>query len=118
MRVLSLAYKKPLLVERHKLLKRARFDVVSVSTETDALRALAQEQFDDVIIGYSVPSEVRDLIARKAKSEFKAGVIFLYRHSINQAELADAVLSVDGNPKTLVNAIQICGQRLNAGNLS
>jgi DNA-binding NtrC family response regulator len=107
MKVLSFGYRKPLLAARHKLLKQARLDVVSVSSKTQALRVLEQKSFDVVVIGHHVPAEVRDLVARRAKTRLKAGVIFLYQHSIDHAEVADAVLSVDGTPKTLIAAICI-----------
>ena len=79
--------------------------MISVDTKSKALRILENQEFDVLVVGHGVPVEHRNEVAIRAKIWRKAGVVFLYRWNINKAEFADAVLSVDGCPERLTDAI-------------
>ena len=104
-RVLSFGYIEELLERRHKALTAAGIDVQSVTSKEQACRLMEAQHFDLLIIGPGIPGSDRNDLARKARVLHKAKTIFLYRWNISRAELADAVLSVDGDPQSLVNAV-------------
>ena len=105
-RVLLFGYMEDLLRKRHDALCRAGLEVTSVNSRNAALRLLENEQFDVVVVGHRVPSGDRNDVAMRARLARESRVIFLYRWSIRDAEPADALLNVDGNPQDLVAAIQ------------
>lgn len=105
MRILSLGYIEELLRERHRLLITAGFEVISVETKSKALKLLETQGFDVLIIGHGVPVEQRNEVAIRAKIWRRAGVIFLYKWNINNAEFADAVLSIDGCAEHLADTV-------------
>lgn len=67
-------------------------------------RLLGNQEFDVLLIGHGVPMKDRNEVAKRARSK-KICVVFLYRWNIHGAELADAVISVDGGAETLTECI-------------
>lgn len=103
-KVLSFGYSESLLQKRHQWLSASQFDVCSVNTRSMVRRLLGNQEFDLLLIGHTVPMKDRNEIARRAKSK-KIRVVFLYRWNIHGAELADAVISVDGGAENLTECI-------------
>jgi hypothetical protein len=103
-KVLSFGYSESLLQKRHQWLSASQFDVCSVNTKSMVRRLLGNQEFDVLLIGHGVPMKDRNEIAKRAKSK-KIRVIFLYRWNIHGAELADAVISVDGGAENLTECI-------------
>jgi hypothetical protein len=93
------------LLARHKILVDAGFRVISVDNRDDVLRLLKSHRFHVLVIGHLVPMEDRNEVASQGKFLQNARVIFLYNGRIAGAEVADAVLSVDGSPEDLNSAI-------------
>lgn len=103
--VLSFGYDRRRLLSRHKVLFAAGFRVTSMDNRDDVLRLLKSHRFHVLVIGHLVPMEDRNEIASQGKFLQNARVIFLYRGRITEAEMADAVLSVDGSPEDLNSTI-------------
>jgi DNA-binding response OmpR family regulator len=99
--VLSFGYDRPRLLSRHNVLVATGFRVTSMDNKTDVLRLLKSHRFHILVIGHLVPMQDRNEVARQAKFQQNAHVIFLYKDRISGAEPADAVLSVDGSPEDL-----------------
>jgi DNA-binding NtrC family response regulator len=108
--VLSFGYAKVHLMQRHRLLAKHGYDVVSVSDLRLAM-SLAEEEatrFSVLVIGHAVPKEERLRLTSSYQTRNPAGkVIFLYRHSIDNAACAAALLSVDGSTDNLIVAIRL-----------
>lgn len=111
--VLSFGRDRYRLLSRHRVLVAAGFLVNSRDNRDDVLRLLKSHRFHVVVIGHLVPMEDRNEVARQGKFLQNARVIFLYRDRIAGAELADAVLSVDGSPEDLNSTVL----RLARGNI-
>lgn len=108
-RVLSFGFEKTLLEARHQVLAAREFAVTSIAT-LDQFRKLSTKRvFDVIIVGHAVPARVRNEIAQNSRQANRARVIFLYRGSISHAELADAVLNVDGPSEILIETIALLG---------
>jgi DNA-binding NtrC family response regulator len=105
LKVLSLAYDRRHLLARHKVLVDAGFHVISADNKDDVLRLLKTHRFHVLVIGHLVPMADRNEVASQGKFLQNARVIFLYNGRIAGAEVADAVLSVDGSPEDLNSAI-------------
>jgi hypothetical protein len=109
--VLSFGYDRRRLLSRHKILAAAGFRVTSRGKRDDVLRLLKSRRFHVLIIGHLVPMEDRNEIARQGKFLQNARVIFLYKGRITGAEMADAVLSVDGAPEDLNSTVLLLVHR-------
>jgi DNA-binding response OmpR family regulator len=104
-RVLSFGYVDELLQKRHRFLAASGFEVTSIDTKSAGLRLLGTCEFDVLVIGHGVPLRDRNAVAARAKCGDAIRVIFLYRSNIRNAELADAVLSVDSSAEDLPQII-------------
>ena len=111
--VLSFGHDRYRLLSRHKVLVAAGFRVTSMDNRGDVLRLLKSHRFNVLVIGHLVPMEDRNEVARQGKFLQNTRVIFLYRGRIAGAELADAVLTVDGLPEDLTSTVL----RLVSGNI-
>ena len=103
--VLSFGYDRSSLLSRHKVLVKRGLRVTSIDNKTDVVRLLKSHRFHILVIGPLVPMQERNEVARQAKLVQNARVIFLYRDRIARAELADAVLTVDGTPENLSTTV-------------
>jgi DNA-binding response OmpR family regulator len=104
-RILSFGCQREFLRLRHQALEKAGLDVTSAATRDEAERFLRTKSFHVLLIGHAVPVKERVEVALMAKSLQKIPVICLYHGSINQAESADAILSIEGSSDDLVAAI-------------
>ncbi len=103
-KALSFGYLRKAKEERDFHLEKAGIEVTSACSLAETLAMLRESTYDVVIVGPTVPREERDRVAAFAKSR-KARVIFLYKHYISGAESGDALISVDGSPADLVEAV-------------
>lgn len=99
--VLSFGHDRSSLLSRHKILVKRGLRVTSIDNKTDVVRLLKSRRFHILVIGHVVPMQERNDVARQAKRLQNARVIFLYKDRIAGAELADAVLTVDGTAEDL-----------------
>ena len=111
--VLSFGHDRYRLLSRHKVLAAAGLCVTSMDKRDDVLRLLKSHRFNVLVIGHLVSMEDRNEVARQGKFLQNTRVIFLYRGRIAGAELADAVLTVDGLPEDLTSTVL----RLGRGNV-
>src|SRR5512147_689750 len=104
LKILSFGYDLELLKKREADLRDAGFEVDSSSTLDDALKR-TRRRYDLAVVGHAVGERERNRLAAALKAgERRVPVIFLYRSSIRNAGLADAVLSVAAGNKGLISA--------------
>jgi len=113
-RVLSVEYSIPYLVKRHVSLRRAEVPVESASTLREALTLMRLGEFDVAVLGHGIPESERNRIA-EGLLEMKPSIriIMMYAGSINNADRADAVLSLEGE-QHLVATIKSLAARMKA----
>ena len=105
--ILLVEHLAPLLRDRERVLRRAGHDVVAITVGHDYLRCATQRDFDIVIIGHAVPERQRQRLLQCVKSRSpQAAIVLFYRGSIQNAELADAVLNTDGKCKDLLFTVE------------
>jgi hypothetical protein len=104
--VLSIGVNKELLAQRHKALREAGFEVVSSGLGDTLAQLVADLRFQIAIFGPHVPEAERNrAAARLIRSCRHVKIIMLYEDAIRKAEMADAVLSVNGSPDDLIQTI-------------
>jgi DNA-binding response OmpR family regulator len=103
-KILLLGYDLELLKKREAGLRKAGFDVDSVSSLQRALDLIQGNVYQLAIVGHAVGEQDRNRFAAALKLQAKVPVIFLYDESIRNASLAHAVLSVAAGIEALVAA--------------
>jgi|SRR3954468_20028816 CheY-like chemotaxis protein len=103
-KALSFSYQKKALEDRNVSLEQAGIQVTAVTNAAEALAMLRESSFDVLIVGPHVARDERDRVATFARSR-RARTIFLYKNTINGAESGDAVISADGSPDDLLDAV-------------
>ena len=97
----------PASVRRSSVLRAAGYALELVSTAEEALRSMRVAQFHLVVLGHAIASEHRIRIEKIIQRlRPKPRIILLYEVSIAQAEQADAVLNVNGDPQDLVRTVR------------
>ncbi len=106
-RILSVSLNTRLLLTRNDTLSLAGYNVVSPHRPEDTPSLLARTPFDAVIIGHSVPHEIRAEIIKSAR-QMAPGVpvIFVYVEPSTEVEpLADYSVEVT-DPVSLIRALE------------
>jgi len=103
-KALSFSYQKKAQEDRKASLEEAGIQVTSVTNAAEAMAMLRESVFDVLIVGPHVPRDERERVAAFARSR-RARTIFLYKNTINGAESGDAVISADGSPADLIDAV-------------
>ncbi len=104
--VLSVGRSGRLLKTRNQVLHKAGFEVLSATSRARAVAQASRRAPDVVVIGHRISAEERiDIISRTKLIAPSALVVLLYSQQIERAELAHAILDVDGGPENLVQTI-------------
>ena len=111
-RVLSVGYLQDFLKKRNEHIAQGGHKVIPAMSIEQSLALARDDKFDVMVFGHFVPTQDRNTIARYFKEHFPhIAVIFLYEGHIEQAELADAILNVYGDPQDLVQTITYLHER-------
>ena len=90
-KVLLVGYIAELLQERERTLLAAGYEVIVAQSFATASTIVAQKLFDVAVLGFSVPENERNQLARGIKqANPSAKIIMIYFDSIKNTELADA----------------------------
>ena len=104
LRVLSITYDESLLQTREMILSKAGFDVTSALGFVDAQRLCAEQDFDVVVIGHTLPRNDKLALLRCAKQGGTAATLCLRNPS--DPVMTDADYSTDRiDPEGLVKAV-------------
>src|SRR5581483_5653571 len=106
-RILSVSANTRLLLTRNDTLSLAGYNVVSPHRPEDTAKLLQRSSFDAVVIGHSVPAEVRAQIIHSAREIAPdVPVIFVYVEPSEEKEpLADYSVEVS-DPLDLIRALE------------
>jgi DNA-binding NtrC family response regulator len=105
-RILLVGYIPALLEERERFLRAAGHDVTVAVSFSTAFIAIQQSPIDVAIFGYTVPEEERNQLAAALKDACpSAKIIMRYLTSVNNTELADALMPTTATADELLRAI-------------
>jgi CheY-like chemotaxis protein len=105
-KVLLVGYIVELLQERGLVLSDAGYEVTMASSFAIATDAIEQGLFHVAVLGFSIPEDERNRLARAIKQANPATrIIMVYFASIKNTELADALLQTTAGAEGLLRAI-------------
>ena len=105
-RVLLVGYIPKMLQERERLLRAAGYDVTVAVSFATAASIIPQEPIDVAIFGYTVPETERNHLAAALKDAWPSSkIIIRYLTSINNTELADALMPTTATPEEILRAV-------------
>jgi DNA-binding response OmpR family regulator len=105
-RILLVSYIPELLQERDRVLREAGYEVTLGPSYAAACLAIDQETFDVAVLGFSVPEEDRNQMARALKAySSSTQIIMIYFASVENTELADALLPTSAGPEDVLRAV-------------
>ena len=112
-KVLSIGYLQDFLKKRNQVISSGGHTVTPASSVQQALDQAERGTFDVLVFGHGVPTIDRNFIAGHFKGNYpQISIIYLYDSHIEKAELADAILNVNGDPGDLVQTINyLCDRR-------
>lgn len=104
--VLCVGYAAETLDDRCRFLGKNGFAVSPARSRAQAVSLLGEKPYAALVIGHAIPEADRlEFIQRARAFNPQAIVVLLYRDSIRRAEAAQAVLSVQNGPLSLVQAL-------------
>lgn len=105
-KILLVGYVRELVEGSDKVLRAADYDVTVALTYADALKA-AEQAFDVAVLGYTVPEEERNQLARAIKQTNPGTqIIIFYFTSIGHTELADVLIQTTASAEDLLRAVE------------
>src|SRR5262245_53838678 len=112
-RVLLVSHIAELLQEREQTLRAAGYEVIVEQSCADAAGAIQKGPFDAAVLGFSLPEEERNQLARDIKrANPEAKIIMMYFASVKNTDPADAILHSSAGPQEVLRAINhILGSR-------
>lgn len=106
-KILLVSYVRELVEDSDKVLRAAGYDVTLLMTYADALKAAEQQPFDVAVLGYTVPEEERNQLARAIKqTNSGTQIIIFYFASIGHTELADVLIQTTASAEDLLRAVE------------
>ena len=105
-RILLVSYIPELLQERERVLREAGYEVTLGPSYAAACMAIDQETFDVAVLGFSVPEEERNQMARALKAySSSTQIIMIYFASVENTELADALIPTSAGAEDVLRAV-------------
>ena len=105
-RVLLVSHIAELLQEREQALRAAGYEVTVEQSCAEAAGAIQSGPFDAVVLGFSLPEEERNQLARDIKlANPEAKIIMMYFASVKNTDPADAILQSNAGPQEVLRAI-------------
>ena len=105
-KVLLVSYLRELLEERRNALHAAGHQATMAQSPEAAFAAIKLNSFDVAVLGFSVPEQERNDIARgliRANPETK--IVMIYFSSIEHTELADVLIPTTANAQDVLRAV-------------
>jgi DNA-binding NtrC family response regulator len=105
-KVLLVGYIADLLRDRERILRAAGYEVTAAYSFATAANAIKQGFFDAAVLGYTVPEHERNQLARAIKQANPAAkIIMIYFDSVNNTQLADALLQTTASAEDVLRAV-------------
>jgi DNA-binding NtrC family response regulator len=105
-RVLLVSYIPEFLQQRERTFLAAGYEAGAALSFEIASAAIEHDHFDVAVMGFCVPAEERNQLARALKQANPASkVIMIYFASTENTELADALMQTTATPEEMVRAV-------------
>jgi DNA-binding NtrC family response regulator len=105
-RVLLVGYIPELLLEPERVLRTVGYNVTVASSFATASAAIQQSSIDVAVLGFSVPEDERNQMARILKEICPAAkIIMIYFASLKNTELADALMPTSSSADEILRAV-------------
>ncbi len=105
-KVLLVGYIRELLEERKHVLHAAGHHATMAADQQAAFQAIEQGTFDVAVLGFSVPEQERNEMARRlTKSKSDTRIVMIYFTSVQNTELADALIPTTANAQDVLRAV-------------
>ena len=105
-RVLLVGYIPELLQELERVLRTVGDDVTVASSRVPASAAIQQGAIDAAVLGFSIPEDERNQMARTLKEISPAAkIIMIYFASLRNTELADALMPTTSSAEEVLRAV-------------
>jgi DNA-binding response OmpR family regulator len=105
-KVLLVGYIAELLHERERILQAAGYSVTVAQSLATSIAAIEQQIFDVAVLGFSVPEEERNDLARMLKrASSSTKIIMIYFANVNNTELADALMQTSASAEDVLRAV-------------
>jgi DNA-binding NtrC family response regulator len=105
-KVLLVGYIREHLEERRAALQAAAHQTTIAADFTAANQAIDEDTFDVAVLGFSVPEQERNLVARRViQANPGAKIVMIYFSSVENTELADALIPTTANAQDVLRAV-------------
>jgi DNA-binding response OmpR family regulator len=106
-RVLVVSHIAELLQERERILRTAGYEVTTAQSCAAAAGLIGHALFDAALLGFSLPEDERNQLARDLKLANPATkIIMMYFASVRNTELADALIQSNAGPQDILRAVK------------
>jgi CheY-like chemotaxis protein len=105
-KVLLVGYIREHLEERKNVLHAGGHHATAAANQQAAYQAIEQDTFDVAVLGFSVPEQERNAIARRlTQSNSDTRIVMIYFTSVQNTELADALIPTTANAQDVLRAV-------------
>jgi CheY-like chemotaxis protein len=105
-KILLIGYVQELIEERENVLRSGGHKVTLATKLQNALQVAQQQVFDLAVLGFSVPEQERNQLARAIKSKRpNTKIIMLYFARPGHTEFADVLVQSNVRPEELLRAV-------------
>jgi len=105
-KVLLVSYIRELLEERFHVLQTAGHSPAMAADRETAFEAIEQDVYDVAVLGYSVPEQERNEMARRLiQANPNARIVMIYFSSVENTELADALIPTTAGAPDVLRAV-------------
>ncbi|HEY7405877.1 MAG TPA: hypothetical protein VIB39_20295 [Candidatus Angelobacter sp.] len=105
-KVLLVGYIRELLEERDHALRAAGYQPAMAATQEAAFQAIEQDIYDVAVLGFSVPEQERNEMARRlARANPDIRIVMIYFDNLKNTELADALIPTTAGAQDVLRTV-------------
>ena len=105
-KVLLVSYIRELLEERNHVLHSAGHHPIMAADRDTAYRAIEQDVYDVAVLGFSVPEQERNEMARRlTNANPDTRIVMIYFASVQNTELADVLIPTTAGAPEVLRAV-------------
>ncbi len=105
-KVFLVGYIRELLEERDHVLRAAGHHPTMAASKQAAFQAIEQDIYDVAVLGFSVPEQERNEMARRlVRANADIRIVMIYFDSVKNTELADALIPTTAGAQEVLRAV-------------
>jgi CheY-like chemotaxis protein len=105
-KVLLIGYIRELLEERKNVFHAGGHHATVAADQQAAYQAIEHDTFDVAVLGFSVPEQERNEMARRlTQSKSDTRIVMIYFTNVQNTELADALIPTTANAQDVLRAV-------------